>query len=164
MSQPTLTTYGGLLRDIGYAGEMVDMNLAEIDSRQNLGGTTIDFGVAVARDTPGGLKAISADGDKIIGITTKWAIKSSPGYGQTNANLCNFAVNQMVSYVRHGRIYVVAHENVTEGDQALSITAAAGAIGGVTGGAAGAGRVAIPGATWETTTASGQVGIVRIVD
>lgn len=160
--RPDLTTYGGLLHDAGYAGGVVDMNLAEIDSRENANAATIDYGVFVARNTPGKLAAVAADGDKIIGISVRYPIKAAPGYGQANANVCNYAQNDEVPYMRYGRVYVVAAENVTEGDQALSITAGAGTVGGVTSGAAGAGRVAVAGVTWETTTAAGQLGIVRV--
>ena len=58
--------------------------------------------------------------------------------------------------------YAVAYENATRGDGVISVTAQNGKLGSTTGGAAGAGRVAVPGAIWETTTTAGQIGIVRI--
>ena len=56
----------------------------------------------------------------------------------------------------------------TIGDTAISVTAQNGKIGSTTGGAAGAGRIALDGtggkpkATWETTTTAGQIGILRV--
>jgi hypothetical protein len=160
MSKPDLSTYGGRLREVGYAGEIVDMNDPHIMSRTNDQAVAIDFGVAVARSAADDTcKAPTADGDKLIGISVRNAIRPADA-----SNNVNYAQRDSVAVLRNGNIYVVAYENVTRGDQALSITAQNGKIGGVTGGAAGAGRVAIPGAVWETTTAAGQVGIVRIVN
>jgi hypothetical protein len=81
-----------------------------------------------------------------------------------NANIVQYSQYDMVPVLRHGDIFVIAAENVTRGDQALSLTASNGTVGGVTGGAAGAGRVVIPNAHWETTVAAGAVGIVRITN
>lgn len=161
--KPDLSTYGGLLHDVGYAGGIVDELNVDIINMVNDQAIAVQFGSAVARSAADNTcKAPAADGDKIIGIATRFAIKAVPGYGQTNANVVEFDQYDSVPVLRHGDIYVVAAENVTRGDAALSLTAGNGTIGGVTGGAAGAGRVAIPGATWETTTAAGSVGIVRI--
>ena len=63
---------------------------------------------------------------------------------------------------RFGRILVTALENATEGDQVLFITAQGGKLGSTTGGAAGAGRVAVPGARWAETVVAGAVGVIEI--
>lgn len=163
MSKPVLTTYGGFLHDPGYAGELVNMLEAHIDNLSNDGATAIDYGIAVARGASGGAKAVSADGDKILGISVRTAYKAAPGFGQANANVVNYAQFDQLPVLKLGEIYVIAFENVTIDDGALSITAQGGKIGGITGGAAGAGRVVIPGAKWATTTAANGLGIVRIV-
>lgn len=163
MSQPSLLTYGGFLHDAGYAGEIVNMNTADIDNLINDGATAIDYGIAVARGANGGAKAVAADGDTILGISVRTAYKAAPGYGQANAGVVNYAQYDTLPVLKLGEIYALAYENVTRDDQALSITAQGGKIGGVTGGAAGAGRVVIPGAKWQTTTAAGKIGVVRIV-
>jgi hypothetical protein len=162
MSLPNLSTYGGFLHEVGYAGGIVDELNVDIMNFNNDGATAIDYGIAVARGALLGAKAIAADADKIIGISVRTGWKAAPGFGQANANVVNYAQNEQVPVLKHGNIYVVAFENVTAEDAAISITAQGGKIGGVTGGAAGAGRVAIPGATWQTTTVAGAVGVVRI--
>ena len=48
MSKPDLSTYGGRLRDLGYAGQIVDTNPATIESKTNEAATAIDYGIAVA--------------------------------------------------------------------------------------------------------------------
>lgn len=162
MALPTLTTYGGLLHDTGYAGEIVDQLNVDIMNLNNDGAAAIDYGIAVARGASGGCKVIAADGDKILGISARNPMKAVPGFGQGSAFITQYAQNDQTPVLKHGNIFVLAFENVTIDDQALSITAQGGKIGGVTGGAAGAGRVVIPGATWQTTTAAGSIGIVRI--
>lgn len=162
MSIPTLATYGGFLHDAGYAGGIVDELNCDIMNLQNDGATAIDYGIAVARGASGGAKVITADGDKILGISVRFPIKAAPGFGQAGANVVNYAQYDQLPVLKHGNIYVLAYENVTIDDQALSITAQGGKIGGVTGGAAGAGRVVIPAAVWQTTTAAGFIGVVRI--
>lgn len=162
MSIPSLLTYGGFLHDPGYAGGIVDELNVDIMNLINNGASAIDYGIAIARDASGQCRLIAADADKILGISVRFPIKAAPGYGQANANVVQYQQYDEVPVLRHGNIYVLAYENVTQDDQALSITAQGGKIGGVTGGAAGAGRVVIPDAIWQTTTAAGSIGIVRI--
>lgn len=159
MSKPDLSSYGGRLRDLGYAGQIVDTNPATIESKTNEAATAIDFGVAVARGAADDTcKAPAADGDKIIGISARHAIRPAD-----SSNNVTYAQRDSVPVVRQGYVYAVAYENATRGDGVISVTAQNGKLGSTTGGAAGAGRVAVTGALWETTTAAGQIGIVRIV-
>jgi hypothetical protein len=158
MSAPTLGTYGGALRDVGYPGQVVNMHPNTIESKSNEAATAIDFGIAVARGASDDTcKAPSADGDKLIGVSVRHPIRPADASG-----VVNYARYDAVPIMREGYIYAVPFENVTRDDQVLSITAQGGKLGGVTGGAAGAGRVVLPNAKWETTTTAGNVGIVRI--
>lgn len=158
MSKPDLSTYGGALLEVGYAGQVVDLQYAELDSRVNEGATAIDFGIAVAYGANEiGCKAISADADKILGISARWPIRPANQSGDVT-----YAQRDALPVMRKGNIFVVALENTAIGDAAISVTAQGGKIGSTTGGAAGAGRVAIPGAVWQTATTAGQVGKVRI--
>ena len=158
MSKPDLSTYGGRLRDVGYAGQLVDQNPNESETLINDQSTAIDFGVAVARSAADNTcKAPAADGDKIIGISIRHAIRPAD-----SSNNVTYAQKDAVPVLRQGFIYAVAYENVVRGDGVISVTAQSGKLSGTTAGAAGTGRVAVPGATWETTTTAGNVGIVRI--
>ena len=158
MSKPDLSTYGGRLRDLGYAGQIVDSQPTVIDTKISDLALNIDFGVAVARSAADDTcKAPTVDGDKIIGITVRHAIRPAD-----SSNNVTYAQRDAVPILKDGYIWATAYENTTRGDQALSITAQNGKIGSVTGGAAGAGRVVIPGATWETTTTAGTIGKIRI--
>ena len=158
MSKPDLSTYGGRLRDLGYAGQIVDTNPVTIEALINDQATAIDFGVAVARSAADNTcKAPAADGDKIVGISVRHAIRPADA-----SNNVNYAQKDAVPVLRDGFVYATAYENATRGDGVISVTAQNGKLGSTTGGAAGAGRVAVPGATWETTTTAGSIGIVRI--
>lgn len=157
MSKPDLSTYGGRLRDLGYAGQIVDTNPSTIESKINDQALAIDFGVAVARSAADDTcKAPTADGDKIIGITVRHAIRPADSSGNVT-----YAQKDAVPILRSGYVYATAYENATRGDGVISVTAQNGKLGSTTGGAAGAGRVAVPGALWETTTTAGQIGIIR---
>jgi hypothetical protein len=162
---PDLSTYGSFQHDLGYDGQIVDMNNAEIENLINDQAVAIQFGYAVARSAANNsCKAPAADGDKIIGLAVRFPIRPSPGFGQTNANVVQFNQNDTLPVLRHGFMYKVAGENSVRGDGVISLTANNGKLGSTTGGAAGAGRVAVPNAVWETTTTAGQVGIVRITN
>lgn len=153
-----LSTYGGILHDPGLPGMIADLNVPVIESKTNDQTTGIDFGRAVARSAADDTcKAPAADGDKIIGISVRYPIRPANSSGVLLYNQYD-----TVPILKEGYIWVLAAEAVTRGDQVLSLTAGGGTLGGVTSGAAGTGRVAVPNATWETTTASGALGQVRI--
>lgn len=161
MSKPDLTTYGGALRDVGYAGQIThEWDFADVDSKINEGATAIDFGIAVARGTTADdtCKVIAADADTPIGITVRLPNRPADASGNVT-----YAQRDSVPILKQGWIYAIPYENVGRGAQVLSITAQGGKLGSTTGGAAGAGRVVVPGAVWETTTTAGQVGKIRIV-
>jgi hypothetical protein len=165
MSKPDLSSYGGRLRDLGYAGEIVDLNSADIDSKINDQITAVDFGVFVARSAADGTcKAPAADADILLGLSVRHAIRPAD-----SSNNVTYAKNDAVPFLKTGFLYVTAYENATRGDTAISVTAQNGKVGSTTGGAAGTGRIAADGTgnkpkvIWETTTTAGSIGIVRIV-
>lgn len=165
MSKPDLSTYGGRLRDLGYAGQIVDTNPASIEALINDQATAIDFGVFVARSASDNTcKAPAADGDLLVGISARHAIRPAD-----SSNNVTYAQKDAVPVVREGFVYAVAYENATRGDVAISVTAQNGKVGSTTGGAAGTGRIAADGSsgkpkvTWETTTTAGQIGVLRVV-
>ena len=159
MAMPTLTTYGGLEFEAGYAGNLVSATDHTIESKVLEGALSVDFGVAVARGaTNGTCKAPTVDGDQIIGISVRHATMAAlPG------NIVLYAPTAAVPVLKFGFIYAVATEATAQGDGVISRTATNGALGSTTGGAAGVGRVAVPGAKWEDAVAIGAIGRIRIV-
>lgn len=125
MSKPDLSTYGGRLRDLGYAGQIVDTNPATIESKTNDQATAIDFGVAVARSAGDNTcKAPTAVSDKVIGISVRHAIRPAD-----SSNNVNYAQKDSVPIIRDGYVYAVAAENVSRGDTVVALTASNGTLG-----------------------------------
>lgn len=171
MATPTLATVGGVELAAGYAGQLAEAAPpGGVVSAINESATALDFGqvcvrgAAVAAGRTQNVKPQTADGDLIAGVVGRDAgnlVASTDG-----VNTVNYPRYKALPLVKSGTIFCIPVENVTAGDSALVITAAAAAsskIGGTTGGAAGAGRIAFPGnAKWETTTASGALGKLRL--
>jgi hypothetical protein len=154
-----LDTYGGLLFELGYDGQIATLNPHVTDSKINESATAIQFGRAVARGAEDNTaKVPAADSDQIIGIAARQLVGVADQNGVTA-----YAQGVAVPVLKLGFVFATAAEATTRGDGVISITAGGGTLGSVTGGAAGTGRVAIPGATWETSTAAGEIGVVRIV-
>jgi len=153
--QDLLNTPGGILRDRGYAGSIVDQNVYQSVSKINTGATVIDFGAPVATAGDGvGCHGVVADTDSIIGFAIRYADHPYNADGTVS-----FAINQTVPVAKSGRMYVTAAENAIEGDQVISITA--GGLGSLSKAAAGAGRVAIIGAKWAEPVVAGSIGIIE---
>lgn len=125
MSKPDLSTYGGRLRDLGYAGQIVDTNPVTIESKTNDQATAIDFGAAVARSAADGTcKAPTAVDHKVVGISARHAIRPAAADGTVN-----YAQKDSVPIVRKGTVYALAAENVSRGDVAVALTAGSGTLG-----------------------------------
>lgn len=153
-----LSTYGGTKFPAGFAGEIVDLNPATIESKVNSAATAIDFGVAVARSSANDTcKAPAADGDVIIGISVRLATKVAASDGTVS-----YAQYDTVPIMKTGYIWAIPYENVVRGDDVISVTAQSGKLSGTTAGAAGSGRVAVPGAIWQDTATAGTPARIRI--
>lgn len=121
MSKPDLSTYGGRLRDVGYAGEIVDQNYARITNKVNEGAAALGFGVAVARGAADNTcKKPAADGDEIIGISARHAIRPATSDGN---NTVQYNQYDAVPVIEEGLVYAIAGENVSRGDKVVNITA-----------------------------------------
>jgi hypothetical protein len=158
MANAALDTYGGLLQAIGIQGAIADGSQTDIMSLANSGATAIDLGNAVAQGSSDlACKAPAADGDKIIGLAARHAAMASNSSAQTL-----YAQYDEVPVVRKGDLFVYCTEAYAVGDAVLSKTASTGAIGSTTGGAAGVGRIAVPGATFLSSGLANTVAKVRI--
>lgn len=139
---------------VGYPGLIFAQEPHDIISRD--AGTVIPFGVAVAR---------GADADRqcraggaaaaYIGVS----IRSLEREGAANTGAVEYAVTETVGILRDGYIWAVCPTGCVPGD-GVKYTQATGVLDS---GAAGAGEVGLDGATWETTTAAGGLGVIRLV-
>lgn len=160
------STAGGDQFPAGIAGMLADNEPAQIDSFINSGSSDLDFGILAVRDTSDRTcKVMAADADLQLGITVR-NLTQRPSNLTTPSTV--YKQYDTVPVLRDGVIWVQAAEAVRRGDQVLAITAGGsgnanlGSFGGSKGGAAAGGRVDVPGAVWEDTTASGAVGRIRI--
>lgn len=137
MAKPDLSTYGGFLRDLGYAGGLVDMNDYAAQDMVNDSATAIDFGVFVARSGAAGAndgsgigrcKAVGASTDVIVGLSIKFPATQ---VAVPPNDTVLFNQYDAVPVLRRGWIYAIAYENVTQGDQACAIVAQTGQAGTV---------------------------------
>lgn len=155
--QDILATPGSFLRGRGYAGGIVDQNVYTAVSRINKDTIGIDFGVPVTSSGDGvGIKNVAADTDRVIGFTIRYNLRP---YNPVTGTV-SFDVNETVPVAKTGRMYVVATEDAVEGDDVICLTAS-NTLGSTTGGAAGAGRVAIAGAKWAEPVTAGNLGIIE---
>lgn len=155
MSTVDLSTYGGALLEVGYAGQIVDLNTASIISRSNESATAIDFGGVVVRGAADNTcKPIAATNDSILGIAVRHPIQVSSVVPGSTPDI-KYARSSSVAILEVGRIFVTAGANVTRGNAVYST--AAGVLTDVS-----SGNAAIPGAVWDTTTTNGNIGVIRI--
>jgi hypothetical protein len=147
------TTYTRLT-DARMHGSLSDLNENEIQSAA--AEVAIPVGVAVTRGTdPENQVILAADAD-FLGI----AIRDLSREGVINTGLLDYKIGEMVSVLRSGRINLTCATGCTAGD-AANYNDTTGVIDS---GAAGAGETDIGGAVWETTTAAGEVGVLRLPD
>lgn len=166
MGIPSLSTVGGVTLSPGYAGQLAEpAPPGGVVSCINENATAIDFGqvvvagAAVAAGYTQNGKPQTADADKVIGVSMR---SSQPIASTDGNNTVNYARYSTFDLAKRCTIFAIPCENVTARDAALVITAGSGSkIGGTTGGVAGTGRVAMAG-VWETTTASGAIGKLRL--
>ena len=160
MATPTLATAGGRNLAVGYAGQIADLEPAQVSSYINNSATAIDFGVLVVRDTTvdGTCKPMAADTDQQLGISVRNAV----GINASSANVVNYAQYASVPVMNDGVVFVTAAEAVRAGDAVLALTAGPGTFASSKGGVAGSGRVAVTGAIWLDTVAASGIGRIRI--
>jgi len=165
------------IQDLGYPGDQADSTPSVRDTVTNESATAIDFAVPVCPGTLAGtVKPIANDTDAGLscGISMRDPTKMN---ADPSTNVANYARYKDLAVMREGRIYAIAAENVTDGDQVLIITGSSAAQAQATcfgsshgaGGAAGSGRVAMLGAVWRArpiggsrSIAAGDVAIIEL--
>lgn len=159
MSAVDITTYGGALLDVGYPGMIVDLNEAHIINLANESATAIDFGQAVAAGaTDKTCKPVDNIANVIQGLAVRHAVMPSLTAPGVTPDV-KYARYAAVPILEIGRMYATAGANVAKGDS-VYVVIATGALTNTSNSSA---NPQVPGAKWDTTTSSGQLGIVRIV-
>ncbi len=136
----------------GFPGMEVDTFANGIVNFVSESNAPIAFGVGVVRGTTDKTCALPAGtaADRFIGISMRHSVLAaaladgSPGYAGYAA----------VPILEHGRIWANPSANVVRGDPVFAAA--------TTGALSNAGGSRIPGAEWETSTAAGDIGIIKI--
>lgn len=113
----------------------------------------IPFGVAVSRGTDAE-EQIVIGGSVFVGIT----IRSLDREGAANTGDIQYNVTEAAGVMRAGYIYVTCPTGCVPTDVVKYNTT----TGVIDSGAPGGGELAIANATWETNTAAGQIGVIRL--
>lgn len=130
----------------GFAGERADMRSFEVVSRV-CEDVSIGFGVAVIRGT--------ADNEVKVGAAGKFAGLTVRDITLPAANADVYKAGNVVGVMTRGTMFAVPTANVAPGD-AVYYTAV-GALTNVS-----TNNTLIPDAAWETTTASGNLAVLRL--
>ncbi len=138
------------IQDERIHGSLSGLNDNEIESGN--AEVAIAVGIAVTRGTLESQVIIAADAD-FLGV----AIRDLSREGAVNTAVLDYAIEDNVSVLRSGRISLTCVTGCSAGD----LVKYNDTTGVIDSGAAGGGETLIGGATWETTTAAGEVGIVR---
>ena len=139
------------IQDAAIHGSLSGLNDNEIES--GVAEEAIAVGIAVTRGASAGQLAIAGDAD-FLGL----AIRDLSREGASGTGSLDYADKDNVSVLRSGRISLTCVSGCTAGD----VVNYNDTTGIVDAGSAGAGETLIGGATWETTSAVGEVGIVRL--
>lgn len=170
MAQATLSTTGGALLSAGVAGQVADLEVAQIISRINLSSTAIDFGVAVywsIGDDPEQCRPQAASGNLFVGISVRLPTMTSSSDADTLSTV-NYAQYKSVPICIDGTIFALAAETVKSHQQCYGLqtggagNSSAGALGSIEGGAASSSRLALLGTSWVDNVTTGTVGRMRI--
>ena len=170
MAQATLATTGGALLSAGIAGQVADLETAQIISRINLSSTVIDFGVAVfwaIGDDPEQCRPQHAQTDLFEGISVRVPTMTSSSDADTLSTV-NYGQYKSVPICIDGTVFCLAAETVKSHQQCYGLqsggagNSSAGALGSIEGGATSSTRLALAGTKWVDAPTSGTVGRMRI--
>jgi hypothetical protein len=134
------------------------MQLSNVFSR-TVEDTEIDFGLAVVRGTADDqCKLATATGGSFLGITVRTVAGSADSSG-----VRKYQINESANILDEGLIYAICEDGCTPGDPVYFRHTVTGAevLGILRTDADTADADLIPNCVWDSTTAAGEVGIVK---
>ncbi|AAF84385.1 hypothetical protein XFUD_07180 [Xylella fastidiosa] len=160
MSGIDLSTYGGRLLDLGVAGQVIDLNTSGLYNYKNAGETPIDFGLFVARGPKDNTCCLpGSDAISILGVSVRHVTMVADEAGQVR-----YAPHAMVPVLEIGRIWVICEDGCRPDDPVLIRIAGTGALGAARSAAIASETIPYPQARWDSTTAPGALGVIRILN
>jgi len=143
----------------GFVGQMADLQLTNVLSR-NAEASEIDFGLAVVRGTADDqCKLATATGGSFLGLT----VRTIAGTANTAGDR-KYQINESVNILDEGVIYAICEDGCVPGDDVFFRHTVAGVevLGALRTDADTADADQIPNAVWDTTTAAGEIGRVKL--
>jgi hypothetical protein len=139
---------------VAYAGLIYDANSGrDVVSRDAEG--VVPFGVAVGRGTDADRQcAAGGAATAYLGVS----VRSLEREGAANTGAVQYEDTETVGIMRTGYVWAVCPTGCVPGD-AVIYTVATGVLDT---GVAGVGAAEIDGAAWQTTTAAGDLGVIRL--
>lgn len=138
---------------VAYAGLVYAQAPTDIVSRAVETVAGIGFGIAVSRGTDAE-KQVVLGGTSFLGIT----VRSLDREGAANTGAIQYKETEAAAILREGYIWAVCPTGCNPGDAVNYVNA----TGVLDSGTAVAGETQLDGAKWETVTAAGELGVIRI--
>jgi len=143
----------------GFVGQFADLQLTNVFSR-SAEATVIDFGLAVVRGTADDQCILAtATGGSFLGITTRTVAGTADTAGDRK-----YQINESVNILDEGVIYAICEDGCVPGDDVFFRHTVTGVevLGALRTDADTADADQIPNAVWDTTTAAGEIGRVKL--
>lgn len=140
----------------GYAGQIADIRGGVRISRSVETVAGIPFGVAVSRGTDKDKQCLLGGAAGFLGIT----YRSLEREGVQGSGVITYGEKETAGIMQDGLIRVVCPTGCAPGDPVNYVDA----TGVLDAGAAVAGETALDNAIWDSVTAAGELGLIRITD
>lgn len=151
----TAQTSYDINQPIAYAGLLYAQAPHDIISRLVETAAGIAFGVAVSRGADPDRQAILGGATGFLGIS----IRSLDKEGAVNTAAIQWNETESMGIIRDGYVWAVCPTGCVPGD-IVNFVEATGVLD--SGAAVGVGETQLDDAQWETTTAAGELGVIRI--
>jgi len=138
-----------------YAGLLADQNPHETISRDIETVAGVNFGVVVSRGTDPDRQALIGGTDNILGVT----IRELTREGAVNTGAIKYNEKETAAILREGYIFAVCPTGCVPGDP-VNFIEATGILD--SGAPSGTGETGLDDCFWDSTTAAGDIGILRV--
>jgi len=148
------TSYA-IAQALGYPGQIYDLSPFNVVSRSVEGAAGIGFGVAVSRGTDKDNQVVIGGSD-YLGVT----VRSLDREADNAAGAIEYAENESAGIMRDGYIWAICPTGCIPGAAVLFNNT----TGILDAGTAGGGETQLNGSSWESTSAAGELGVIRLND
>lgn len=141
--------------DAAFAGQIVNLAPRDVISRSVETVAGIAFGVIVSRGTDADNQCLLGGTDNILGVT----LRSLDIEGAINTGAIKYNETDTAAIMRDGYVYAVCPTGCVPGDP-VNFVEATGVLD--SGAPSGTGETGLDDCFWDSTTAAGEIGILRV--